>query len=262
VHYHGDDYLVKGSPRRVRTFYGSALQEALHGRRAGRVLYQALFYVFEIISCMRHGVKVGISRTTCSSLPFVRRHIPCGVPLDRFRPGAEKTTHPSILFIGDMHSRKRGSLLLDIFTTHVLPAHPSCLLTIIGPEPVSHAHVRWLGHVDEQALVEQYQKTWVYCLPSSYEGFGVPAIEAMACATAVVAVDNAGTREIVRHEENGLLADDGTLGSCLNRALSDASLRARLCENGLRCVREHYDIRAVAAQYEHIYTSLRTGSCA
>lgn len=221
-------------------------------------MYQALFYAFEIISCTRPGVKIGISKSTCASLPFVPYYIPCGVPLDRFRPGGAKTTHPSILFVGDLHSRKRGSLLLNIFAGHILPSHPSCLLSVVGPQPVNHSHVRYLGNIDEQALIEQYRQAWAYCLPSSYEGFGVPAIEAMACATAVVAVENAGTREIIRHEHNGLLASEHTLGSCLNRILSDETLRDRLCENGLQCAQDNFDIRAVAAQYERIYESMHS----
>jgi hypothetical protein len=101
----------------VRTFYGSALQEARNARRPGRFLYQSLFYLFELVSCLRRGEKIGISRATCDSLPCVRAFIPCGVPLDVYRPGGGKTAFPSILFLGDLGSRKRGSFLLDVFNT-------------------------------------------------------------------------------------------------------------------------------------------------
>lgn len=55
LHYHGDDYLCKGSRRRVRTFYGSALYEARFAGKPLRFLYQALFYIFEWILCLRRG---------------------------------------------------------------------------------------------------------------------------------------------------------------------------------------------------------------
>lgn len=47
--------------------------------------------------------------------------------------------------------------------------------------------VRVLGKVSLERLTEFYRRAWLFCLPSSYEGFGVPYIEAMASGTAVVA---------------------------------------------------------------------------
>ena len=106
LHYHGDDFLCAGGARRVRTFYGSAFWEARFAEQAGRFFYQAVFYVFELLSCLRRGAKAGISRVTIKPLPMVRTIIPCGVPLDRYRPGEKKTKDPSILLIGDLDSRK------------------------------------------------------------------------------------------------------------------------------------------------------------
>jgi glycosyltransferase involved in cell wall biosynthesis len=256
VHYHGDDYLAPGSKRRVRTFYGSALREAIHAHTAGRFLYQSLFYFFEILSGIRRGEKVGISQATCKSLPFVHRYIHCGVDLSLYNPDGGKTAHPSILFIGDLDSRKRGAMLLEIFIRHILPAHPSCILSIVGPQPVSGPSVRYLGTIDEPSLIREYRQSWIYCLPSSYEGFGVPAIEAMACATAVAAIDNPGTREIIQHERTGLLANKQSLSLCLNRLLSDSALRKKLGENGLQYVQNHFDIEITTRRYEAIYESM------
>jgi phosphatidylinositol alpha-mannosyltransferase len=118
--------------------------------------------------------------------------------------------------------------------------------------------VRYAGTIDESALVDEYNKAWVYCLVSSYEGFGVPAIEAMACGTTVVAVDNPGTRDVVRHEHNGLLAAAGAFADSLDRALADPALRSRLEANGLRTARESYDIHSVAERYERVYRRLGT----
>jgi len=260
LHYHGDDFLSPGSPRRVRTFYGSALEEARHARSLGRILYQSLFYVFELVSVLRNGTKIGISKTTCESIPFVGQFIPCGVPLDMYCPLGNKTDTPSILFLGDLGSRKRGAMLLDIFKNQILPHHPACRLTIVGPQAVEAPQVRSLGTIDEGQLVHEYRRSWVLCMPSSYEGFGVPAIEAMACGTAPVAVDNRGSKEVVQNEVNGLLATDTSLGAVLNRVLSDSALRQRLAAGGLQTVRNEYDIVSVARRYEHVYQSLTCGS--
>jgi glycosyltransferase involved in cell wall biosynthesis len=260
VHYHGDDYLCKGSPSRVRTFYGSAFNEAKHAKTVGRFMYQSLFYCFEWISCLKGGRKTGISKATCSALPIVKEWVHCGVDTRVYRPGNEKTEFPSILFIGDLDSRKRGRMLVEIFNTRVLPVLPACVLSVVGPQQVFGPGIRYLGVLGETALVKEYRQSWLYCLPSSYEGFGVPAIEAMACSTAVAASRNPGTVEIIENNRTGLLAKDkDELADCILRILNDGELRIRLEENGLKEAREKYELSVTAHRYEKIYSEILSG---
>jgi phosphatidylinositol alpha-mannosyltransferase len=252
-HYHGDDYLCSGSAHRVRTFYGSALFEALHAGKPGRFFYQAFFYALEWVSAFRNGTMVAISHATRRALPRVAHVIPCGVTLDRFSPDvAGKTFHPSILFIGDFNSRKRGSLLLRAFAHEVLPAFPGCRLTVIGPQTVSAPNVVCRSSIGERELIEEYRRAWIYCMPSSYEGFGVPAIEAMACGTAVVACENSGIREVIDDGRNGMLCKEADLGTTLNRLIADTGMRNRLVAEGLMKARE-FDMTIVGGKYEELY---------
>jgi phosphatidylinositol alpha-mannosyltransferase len=253
LHYHGDDYLCSGSSKRFRTFYGSARDEALHAKTPGRFCYQTLFHALERASCLRKGTLVGISAATKRALPRIQHIIPCGVPLDRFSPDPKlRTKHPSILFIGNFKSRKQGGLLLRTFRETILPAHPQTTLTVVGPESVTSPNVRCLGRINEQDLVTEYRKAWIYCLPSSYEGFGVPAIEAMACGCAIVAMKNAGTMEIIDHEKTGLLCTPETFASSLKKSIEAEGLRKRLIKNGEIRVRD-FDIKECAKKYEKLY---------
>ncbi len=258
VHYHGDDYLSTGGKNRVRTFYGSALMEALHALSVKRFFYQLLFYSFELISCMKRGAKVGISRNTCRTLPFVKRWIPCCVPLDTFRPGKFKTKYPTVLFVGTIDGRKRGRLVLDLFQRDILPKHPECQLIVVGPQPCSGTNVVYKGRVSESELIELYQSSWVYCLASSYEGFGVPAIEALACGCAVVAVENWGTREVIRSGIDGILCSEKTLGLSVAKVISDDLLRSNLIGNGLSSAK-NYCAAKIAAEYEDVYRMMVQG---
>ncbi|MDD5674505.1 MAG: glycosyltransferase family 4 protein, partial [Chitinivibrionales bacterium] len=216
LHFHGDDYLTPASGRRVRTFYGSALFEALHARQWPRRLYQALFYGFEWLSLLRRGVTVGIAPHSRRALPFINHIVPCGIAPERFFPAPHlKTEHPSLLFIGDCDSRKQGRLLLDMFTNTILPKHPSCRLSIVGPWSGSRPAVRFCGRISEQELVAEYQRAWVLCVSSAYEGFGVPIIEAMACGTAVVACKNGTAEHIIDHGRNGMLCTAATLAQTI-----------------------------------------------
>ena len=256
LHYHGDDYLVRDEKRRLRTFYGSALNEALHARKPGRFFYQGLFYLFEWLSCLNQGIKVGISKATCTALPMVSTVIPCGVPLNLYTPSNGKTEYPSILFVGDLGSRKRGDLLVTLFNNDIIKKYPDCRLTVVGPEPCSGENIRYLGHISEEELIAEYRKAWLYCMPSSYEGFGVPAIEAMACGSVVVACDNRGIREIIENNRNGMITDDANLSYTIRRLLSDDTLRDRLVGGGIETVKKDYDIDSVAARYEELYRFL------
>jgi phosphatidyl-myo-inositol alpha-mannosyltransferase len=252
VHYHGDDYLSPGSPCRVRTFYGSALKEALHAGSMARFTYQALFYCFEWISCGKRGKLAAISANTKQYLPLVKNIIPCSVPLDRFFPLDGKTVNPSILFLGDFNSRKRGALLLDVFTRYILPNRPDCILTVVGPLPCSGKSIRYAGRLDERGLIDEYRKSWILCLPSSYEGFGVPVIEAMACGTPVVATNNPGSDALINNGVSGILCSPAMLGESLLRLIADPGLRAAFSKEGLRSVAA-YDADTIAQRYEQLY---------
>ena len=179
--------------------------------------------------------------------------IHCGVPLDRYKPSDKKTDTPSILFIGDLNSRKRGKYLLKIFNNDILKENPECILSVVGPQPCYGTNVKYLGNLSEDELITEYQKAWVYCMASSYEGFGVPVIEAMACGTAVAAVNNPGTKEIIRHDYNGLLLDDAELSTGISRLLSDSTIRKTFENNGLSTVEKKFNIKTIATEYERLY---------
>ena len=253
MHYHGDDYLCRKNLSRVRTFYGSALQEAMHAATLLRFLYQSLFYLFEWISCLKQGKLIGISVNTTRSLPLVKTIIPCGVPLHLFSPDPSvRTSHPSILFMGGLQGRKRGDHLVRIFQESILPKYPDCTLTVVGPQNCSGRNIIYKSKLKELELVEQYRKHWIYCQVSSYEGFGVPILEAMACATAVVAVKNAGAKEIITDGVDGFCCRDADIAKCIVALIENEKLRNSFCRKGLETVKK-YDIKKVALKYGQIY---------
>jgi len=65
------------------------------------------------------------------------------------------------------------------------------------------ARVRLLGYRNDVDMV--LQSADCFAFPSKREGFGIAAIEAMACGIPVIAADNRGTREYMRHGENGIM---------------------------------------------------------
>jgi glycosyltransferase involved in cell wall biosynthesis len=92
--------------------------------------------------------------------------------------------------------------------------------------------VRFVSGVDEPALLKLYSEAEVAVVPSLYEGFSLPAVQAMACGVPLVATTAGALPEVVgRHGETGLMVrpgDPGELAAALERALGDSALRERL----------------------------------
>jgi len=115
-----------------------------------------------------------------------------------------------------------------------------------------------LGRVSESELAERYGRAWVFCLPSSYEGFGVPYIEALSSGTAVVATPNPGANEVLESGRLGIITQPERLGPTLVALLNDPARRASLEATGRDHARR-YDWSAIAAQYEQVFEdTLRT----
>ncbi|MGC8785920.1 MAG: glycosyltransferase family 4 protein [Anaerolineae bacterium] len=99
--------------------------------------------------------------------------------------------------------------------------------------------VRQMSRVAEEALVELYNMADVFVLPSLYEGFGLPVLEAMACGTPVIAANAASLPEVVG--DAGLLVNpysSEALAEGILRVLIDPSLADRLRERGLQRARD------------------------
>lgn len=89
-------------------------------------------------------------------------------------------------------------------------------------------------------------------LPSAAEGFGLVLIEAMAAGVPVVATDVPGIRDVVRHEQTGLLVPFGSAGSLvesLGRLMDDGALRRRLVAAAWRDVGHRFSWAVVLPKY-------------
>jgi glycosyltransferase involved in cell wall biosynthesis len=258
LHAQGDDHLVRRDavPVHVRTLHGSCFDEARFARGARDRVRMLMLGMTEAVTAARVPHVVGVSHNSIRMYPWLRRVIPNGVDHARFRPGGTRERHPTILFVGTFRGRKRGALLHEVFTEYVRPRLPTARLWMICDDAPSASGIDVLGRVSDDELADRYQRAWVCCLPSAYEGFGVPYVEAMMSGVAVVASPNLGAREILDHGRLGVLSSDEALGRNLVRLLLDTDRRERLATDALAgTVRYHWD--NVAAEYEALYREAR-----
>ena len=256
LHAHGDDYWMwrRRAHGHVRTLHGSCFDEALHIKGVVERTRMVMLGFSEVLASLVADRTVVVSPATRRWTPWVRNVIPNGVSLAPAPVGTPRADHPVVLFVGTWEGRKRGRLLAEAFQEHVLPVLPEAELWMVSrdvPDDVP-SQVRALGRVSDEELAELYARAWVFCLPSSYEGFGIPYAEAMAAGTPVLATPNPGSRYVTDEGRAGLLAHEDDLGPALLRLLTDESARERFGELGRRRA-QVFTLDAVTASYEELY---------
>ncbi|HEX8857001.1 MAG TPA: glycosyltransferase family 1 protein [Thermoleophilaceae bacterium] len=164
--------------------------------------------------------------------------IPGGVD-ERFKPDAPRPLgihRPYVLTVGTRIARKNLGALRA--TAEMLERRGIELVSAGSGRGYMRAEdappVRAFGYVPDEDMPGLYAHAEAFVMPSLYEGFGLPCIEAMACGTPVVAADRAALPETCG--DAALLADpeDGAAFSAVvERVLDDEALRTRLREAGL-----------------------------
>jgi glycosyltransferase involved in cell wall biosynthesis len=197
-----------------------------------------------------------------------------GVNLDGFQP-AEKTKHaiPTILSVGRL-VEKKGFPDLIAACARLKQAGRRFECVIYGDGPLHDelaaqierldlaGCVKLMGERSQQELIAVFQHADLFALASFVtddgDRDGIPnvLVEAMACGLPVVSTRVAGIPELVRHDENGLLAaprDVGALADALAALLEDRTRREQLGAAARRTVVEHFDLRAAARQIAGLF---------
>jgi glycosyltransferase involved in cell wall biosynthesis len=180
-----------------------------------------------------------------------------GVDADIFRPLREVRRVPGrILTTTSADVPLKGLVTLVRAMARLRHVRPDAHLVIVG-RPRSDGAVaralaelelsdivRFAGGISDEGLVNLYAEAELAVVPSLYEGFSLPAVEAMACAVPVVATTAGALPEVVgRDGATGFLVPPGdapALAAAISRALADAPLRRRLGEGGRARVLERF----------------------
>jgi len=114
-----------------------------------------------------------------------------------FSPASDGGHDGYLLFVGAVQPRKDPLAALDAARIAGLP------LVVVGPEKdaglaakLREGGADLRGYVEKGELAELYRRAAAVLLPSRFEGFGLPALEAMACGTPVVVSDDPALREV------------------------------------------------------------------
>ena len=120
--------------------------------------------------------------------------------------------------------------------------------------------VLFVGYVSEPALAWLYSHARCFLYPTLYEGFGFPVLEAMACATPVIASNRTSVSEIAGGA--ALLVDPSSseaIAAAMLRVLGDAALQRELVLRGKARV-HHFSWQSTVSQTMDVYSTLASGA--
>jgi len=171
------------------------------------------------------GAEFFVPPTTATAEDVRRRHSLAGVPF--------------CLFVGKFARRRNLPTLVEAFAHARGRAGVEHALVLAGESTVAEPledvpdFVRVTGYVPEQELHVLYHEADAFVYPSSYEGFGLPVLEAMAAGTPVLTARNSALVEV--SADAALLVEEprrDLLANALTTLLTDAAVRKQLAERG------------------------------
>lgn len=192
-----------------------------------------------------------------------------GVDTAAFCPDSLPKEPGKLIMVGRTDDRKKGIIYL-LKALHLLKGKCNVTLTIVDdvyPPPYSIAPqlvedygledmVTFTGRITTEELVRHYTTAEIAVTASTYEGFGLPAVEAMSCAVPVIATTGGALPEVVQNSRTGILVPPGdpyALSSAIKNLLADDTARQRMGIAGRERAIEQFTWRRMTQQMLSIY---------
>ena len=202
----------------------------------------------------------GINRQLCETVPL-------GVDQERFFPLNLKKNPNSLFFLGRLEKRKGVDFLIK--SIPIVKGRLDDVQLFIAGDGVLRSYlenyikknhlennVHLLGTVDDTAVNEWYNKVSLVIIPSVFEGFGLTAIEAMACGTPLIATDVDALRDVIHDDVNGLLVqynDVEALSAKIIYLLKDKDKQSKLSLNGKKKAATIYNWNSISQDILKVY---------
>src|SRR5262245_32804455 len=197
---------------------------------------------------------------TRNEIRVIKNFVNCEI----YRPDPNRGSEKLLIHLSNFRPIKRAADCIRILA-EVRKSVPARLLMVgDGPDAGAcemlarelrvHEHVSFLGkrnHV-EQIIPQAH----VALMPSELEGFGLVALEAMACGVVPVATDVGGVPELVTHGVDGFLEAVGDIPAQAARVvtlLRDEPLHARMAAAGRQAATDRFSTERIITQYERYY---------
>ena len=178
-----------------------------------------------------------------------------------------------VLFVGRLVARKGLFKCIEA----VARCDHNCCLRIVGEgdqqkvadiaqEYNTLEDIEIMGPVPHTELPEIYNSADIFCMPSSFETFGMTNVESMACGTPVITTDVGGISEYAVHEKNAIVLSENTasnISDAISLVLSSPDLRERLVSDGIetsKCFSWSISAKLIERHCKYAITSSQNNS--
>ncbi|KJS01384.1 MAG: glycosyl transferase family 1 [Peptococcaceae bacterium BRH_c4a] len=281
---HAHDWLVRDAARDIAEKSGLPLVVTIHATEYGRNRG-----IFTDLQSQIHGAERDlVSRADgliCCSQYMARevlrlfgeapggiRIIPNGVDVKNLvvkYEAVEQMTGrcPKIMFLGRLVPEKGVQVLIEALPM-IKGKHPGAVLTVAGKGPYEEdlrnlAHrlgvsdsVDFIGFVNDEGRNRLLAESSVAVFPSTYEPFGIVALEAMAAGIPVVVSETGGLAEIISHGIDGIKVPPGRadiLARYVTEILDDPRHAENLRKNAYNKVLGQYSWKQIASDTARVY---------
>ncbi|HHT84737.1 MAG: glycosyltransferase family 4 protein [Bacillota bacterium] len=276
---HAHDWIVAYAARALKHSWEVPLIATIHATECGRqkglhtpmqhhisqTEWWLCYEAWKVITCsafMKNEVQ------SLFSVPGDKtKVIPNGIPDSWFGVEKRLAADPLVLYVGRLVPEKGPHILLEAMN-EVVFHYPAAKLVVAGGGPMEgHLKdmvyrnglariVEFTGHVGDEELSDLYSRAWLTAFPSSYEPFGIVALEAMATGTPCVVGDAGGLSELVDHGITGYKVqpdNPGALAKTLVYLIGDSRKREQLARNARELVKRNYRWEDVARRTLALY---------
>lgn len=199
-----------------------------------------------------------------------------GVRLERIWNGTPEVLEDtpmgdSILFLGRLVPEKGLGFLLASIAL-VTQKHPKVQLRVVGDGPFRKSfenfasklgladNVSFFGWQTGETLSKHFKDSRMVVVPSAWkEPFGLTAIEGLMHSRPVIATDQGGLPEIVKHGECGLIVQPGDvlgLAASISKLIEDDELVGRFGQKGRERATSFFSVRVMAEEYSNLYRGI------
>ena len=285
---HAHDWLVAYAAKTLKNSYGTPIVATIHATEAGRnsgihdetqryindTEWMLTYEASEVIVNSNY-MKSELQRLF--GLPFEKINVvPNGVNLNlysgverdyEFRRQYAADNEKIILFVGRLVYEKGIQHLIAAMPKVLEKYHDSKLVIAgkggmidelkaqVNAMEISNK-VYFTGYLNSKQVVKMYKCADVAVFPSTYEPFGIVALEGMLSGTPVVVSDVGGLNEIVQHGENGMKSYAGNPNSLADSIVSllyDPALCMKVAKNAKAKVRAEYNWQKIAQDTHFAY---------
>ena len=285
---HAHDWLVAYAAKTLKNSYGTPIVATIHATEAGRnsgihdetqryindTEWMLTYEASEVIVNSNY-MKSELQRLF--GLPFEKINVvPNGVNLNlysgverdyEFRRQYAADNEKIILFVGRLVYEKGIQHLIAAMPKILEKYHDSKLVIAgkggmidelkaqVNAMGISNK-VYFTGYLNSKQVVKMYKCADVAVFPSTYEPFGIVALEGMLSGTPVVVSDVGGLNEIVQHGENGMKSYAGNPNSLADSIVSllyDPALCMKVAKNAKAKVRAEYNWQKIAQDTHFTY---------